>query len=783
MKPILYSEYLSEGVVPSDYGIGVMADCMSCQVKEQRNSIYELELEYAANGIHADQIIPGTFIKAKPNYTDDPQLFQVYKVGKNINGRFSVNAEHVSYLLSGKVITSGSANNIVTAVESVLQSAAGGFTLRTTKNTSGNFVITEPSSVRSWFGGKEGSLLDVYGTGEWQYDNYTATLKLHRGVDRGVTIRYGKNLTELSQEIDMSNLIDGILPYCIHPQAEEGAPPYTGDVVYVPSQPEFYTHGKIIAVDFTEDVDLEDETTSVYVQLATLAQSYVSNHNFVTAISNITLDFVQLEGLAERIDLCDTVHVYFEALGIETAMKCVATTWDVLEDRYTEITLGDPKSSIVDTITNTDAAVSNAQRSANAANEAANTAINEAGQKKRVFIDTPVPPYDVGDMWVNGTDIYYCINPKTTTETGNTMTGGTLPLTCTFTAPLAEPLVNCWVKPLIVDAELESLTLTLSDENDNVLQTYLIEFTPPAPRAIVNATLNVPAGVLTYPEQAGVTYDGEATPITITPIVGVNKLSVTSCVPANAVRVCQIEVEYLIEGFQFSDWNLASNYVSESMLEDAIKAATEIITGNRGGYVVLHDSNEDNLPDEILVMDTPDVNTAVKIWRWNTGGLGYSSTGYGGPYSPTIDASGSIVADSITTGNLDALKVTIQHLTAAMFEGSKISLGGINNQSGILEIKDESGTVIGEMTKDGLKFYGAGPVGKRPYVLLNNTVGFAGYDANGNAIFWVNQDEFHMKKCVAETEINACGVIKMIPMTIESNGTVVNRGLAFVANV
>lgn len=778
MKPILYNGGLIEDYIPTDYGIGVLADCLSCSVKEERNSIYELELEYAANGIHADQIEPGMLIKAKPNYTDDPQLFEIYKVGKNINGRFSINAEHISYRLNGKVITYGEANNIVTAVESVLQSAAGGFTLRTTKSTSGDFEITEPSSVRSWFGGKQGSLLDVYGTGEWHYDNYTATLMLHRGEDRQVTIRYGKNLTELSQEIDLSNLISGIVPYFKQP--EEGAPPIVGQTVYVPYSG--VPINKTIAVDFTDKVDPESET-SIWDQLNALAQDYVSNPSFAAPLTNITLDFVQLEGLAERVDLCDTVHVYFEPLGIEASMKCIATTWDVLAERYTEITLGDPKQSIADTIMGTTAAADNAQRSADEANDNANTAINEADQKKRVFIDTPVPPYDVGDMWVNGTDIYYCINPKTTTETGTAGTGGTLPITCTFTAPLAEPLVNCWVKPLIVDAELESLTLTLADENDNVLQTYLIEFTPPAPRSIINATLNVPAGVLTYPEQAGVTYDGEATPITITPIVGVNKLSVTSCVPANAVSYCQLEVEYLIEGFQLSDWNLASNYVSESMLEDAIKSATDLITGNRGGYVVLHDSNEDGLPDEILVMDEPDVNDALKVWRWNSGGLGYSSTGYNGPFNPAIDSEGRIVANMISTGSLDALKVTIEHLTASMFEGGKISLGGLNNQSGVLEIKDESGMVIGEMTKLGLKFYGAGPVGSRPYVVLNNTDGFKGYDANGNAIFWVNRDEFRMKKCVAENEINACGMIKMLPMTIENNGTVVNRGIAFVAIV
>lgn len=772
MKPILYNGNLMEGYIPTDYGIGVLADCLSCSVKEERNSIYELELEYAANGIHADQIEPGTFIKAKPNYTDDPQLFEIYKVGKNINGRFSINAEHISYRLNGKVITGGTANNIVTAVESVLQSAAGDFTLRTTKSTAGDFAITEPSSVRSWFGGKQGSLLDVYGTGEWHYDNYTATLMLHRGEDRQVTIRYGKNLTELSQEIDLSNLISGIVPYFKPP--EEGASPIVGQTVYAPVYPGVNIN-KTIAVDFTDKVDPESET-SISDQLDTLAQDYVSNPSFAAPLTNITLDFVQLEGLAERVDLCDTVHVYFEPLGIEASMKCIATTWDVLAERYTEITLGDPKQSIADTIMSTTAAADNAQRSADEANDNANTAINEADQKKRVFIDTPVPPYDVGDMWVNGNDIYYCINPKERTITHNQGSSGTI----IFTAPLAEPLLEYTAQLGISSGHsLNSITITHQDENDVVLQTYLIEFSEPVIGNVYVPTLNILEGVLTYPEQSGIEDTIEATPISITPVVGVNKLTITSEDDPN-LFVFQ-SIEYLIEGFQLSDWNLASNYVSQSMLEDAIKAATDLITGNRGGYVVLHDSNEDGLPDEILVMDKPNVNDAVNIWRWNNGGLGFSSNGYGGPYSPTIDSSGRIVADSIATGNLDALKVTIQHLTAAMFEGGKISLGGINNQSGILEIKDESGTVIGEMTKDGLKFYGAGPIGKRSYVLLNNTVGFAGYDANDNAIFWVNRDEFRMKKCVAETEINACGMIKMVPMTIERPaGTIVNKGLAFI---
>ena len=743
MIPILYST-ITEGTVPNDYGIGSLSDCISCEIRQERNGIYELNMEYVANGLHADDIIPGVVIKARP-YHANAQLFRVYKVGKDLNGRFVVNAQHISYDLSGKVITSGSANNIVTAVTEVLQSVAGGFTLQTRKNTLGEFKITEPSSVRSWFGGKEGSLLDVYGGGEWKYDNFIAQLDPINTSVPFVTIRYGKNLTELSQEIDMTNLASGIIPYYKDADGNVtvGSEVSTG----------LRSFNKTIAVDFSEKVDPEND---IPTQLASLATSYVSNHNFTTMLSNITLDFVDQPFISgEALYLCDNVKVIFEALGISVTMKCIAYVWDVLEERYTELTLGDPKASITDTIQDTISAANNAQTSAD-------NAINEAGKKKRVFTDTPVPPYDVGDLWVNGSDIYYCIVPKTTTVTGES--SGAV---AEFDTPLTEPLLECICR---LDADpngYDSVTIEVADGNGNVQATYLIEL---GQTITTGGDLNVIDGVLTLPNETTI----EVTPIVITTLAGDNQISQDHGI---------IEVEYLIEGFQLSDWNLASNYVSESRLEDAIKASTEAITGTTGGNVILHDSDRDGKPDEILVMDTEDINTALKIWRWNSGGLGFSSTGYNGPFNPAIDSQGRIVANMISTGSLDALKVTIEHLTATMFEGGKISLGGLNNQSGVLELKDESGLVIGEMTKEGLKFYGAGPVGQRPYVVLNNTDGFKGYDANGNAIFWVNRDEFRMKKCVAENEINACGIIKMLPMTVENNGTVVNRGVAFVAIV
>ena len=442
MIPVLY-ETMTEGTVPTHYGLGPLTDCLRCEVSEDRNGKYELVLEYAADGIHADDIQVNRFIMAKPNFTDNPQIFRIYKVSKTMNGKFTVNAQHISYDLSGKVISTGTAGSC-TAACLLLEASAGNFTITTDKTVSADFVIKEPSSVRSWFGGKQGSLLDVYGTAEWYYDNYACSLKLNRGMDRGVQIRYGKNLTALSQEIDMSNLCTGVIPYYIDDETNTkvvGAKVSTGLVLDVDRDQ---------AVDFSSDVDPES-ATPIATQLATLASNYITNNIFTRVFSSITLDFVQMGELKDRVDLCDTVHIFFEPLGISVALKCVATVWDVLQERYIQTTFGDSRNSIADTIVNQQQAI-----------------------KETV---------------------------------------------------------------------------------DNV--------------------------------------------------------------------------------------------------STAIERATDLITGNLGGYVVMHDTNADGKPDEILIMDTEDINTAVNVIRMNQAGIGLSTTGYAGPYTTAVTSSG-IVADVITTGVLNA---------------------------------------------------------------------------------------------------------------------------------
>lgn len=110
-----------------------------------------------------------------------------------------------------------------------------------------------------------------------------------------------------------------------------------------------------------------------------------------------------------------------------------------------------------------------------------------------------------------------------------------------------------------------------------------------------------------------------------------------------------------------------------SAMQQAILNATNLITGNKGGYVVFRDTNGDKEPDEILIMDKADIETAQKVWRWNNGGLGYSSSGYNGPYGTAITQDGAIVADYITAGSLNASLIKTGSLNADLIKSGRIA--------------------------------------------------------------------------------------------------------------
>lgn len=197
-------------------------------------------------------------------------------------------------------------------------------------------------------------------------------------------------------------------------------------------------------------------------------------------------------------------------------------------------------------------------------------------------------------------------------------------------------------------------------------------------------------------------------------------------------------------------------------LGTALEEAQEKIWNALGSSYVIYEG------DKILVVDALPKEEAVNVMMINSGGIGFSQNGINGNFNSawTID------------GTLDMQQINVINLTADLIKGGTLKLGSNLNQNGQLEVYDEANNLIAQLNKNGLKMYGA----DGSYILMNNQVGFAGYDINNNKIYWVDKDEFHMKKSVIEEEITLCNKLRFIPITI-TNGNITNDGIGLVNSI
>lgn len=426
-------------------GLGVL-NSIRCPVTEERNGVYELEMEIAFMDRHYPDIALGRLILSKPNPYEDPEPFRIYQISRPMNGIVTVNACHWSYDLSKYADKPFTASSVTEAISKLKTQSVNNcpFDFVTDKSVTGNFVVSTPRSIRSLLGGSEGSILDVYGTGEWKFTGRTCYLYLNRGQDRGVTIRYGKNLTDLTQEENNAAVYSKLYPYWADTE---------GHLVTLP--------------EYTLDINQNGNGTLVYdmsdrwdaaptvEQLRTAAQSYIDANDLDKPVVNLTLSFEQISKLIkDSIYLCDTLSVEFPALGVSAKAKVIKTVYDAVLDRYDKIEIGTVKQTLATTIT------------------------------------------------------------------------------------------------------------TLQD-------------------------------------------------------------------------------------------NSVTGSVGKSVLQAAMDRASAAIKGQNGGFFVENDTNNDGYTDELLFLNTLDIDTAQKVWRWNLGGLGYSGTGYDGTYRTAI-YDGHINADFVDVGTLTA---------------------------------------------------------------------------------------------------------------------------------
>jgi len=745
MKPILYEVTEREF---SSNGLGRLASAIDCHVKEVRNGEYILTMKYPVNGTLYSEIKLGRIIGAIHDDKHDIQPFIIYQASKPINGVVTFYAHHLSYRLRNVILKPFTASSCAQAVSMLGTETynSNPFTFWTDKDVSGAFTNDAPAAVRSMLAGQTGSILDVYGKGEYEFDKWMVKLHTNRGNDNGVAIRYGVNLTDITQQIDADDSYSAVAPFWRDSES--------GNVVMLPEgyvvannlpitavpwqdnngetmtddngEPIYFNFTNVVPIPLDLSDSFEEEPT--VAQLREKALSRLNSSEAWLPSENIKVSFVDLAhtenykssyasaGPAEMVHVDDALSVNAKKVTIDidsasgvtgaTLTQCGKNLIPLLIDRLK--TLNSGKSWTGNTAT--EAGMSFEFQTGDSGevveirvsgtysrqvNVALGTVKLKAGEQYILNGVSTAPSWQTFQLYVTANGNKYASVPGTQFTVN---ADGEYPVYLSTYGTISDTVFYPMIR--------------LASDADATFEPYVsIENTisfPTEAGTVIGGILDVTNGKLTVtnPEENAGVYD--VTPTVIELFQGVNNIwancgqvalqyvdidsaqKITSlqrvslcdqvsvyCGPigvsAVKMQVISVDFDVLNERYNSIEMGKAKStyaetltkqvmanvdratkeFVKASAMQAAVDNATKQITGAQDSHIrFIYDAGGGL--QEIVILDTDDIATATKVWRFNSGGLGYSSNGYAGPYSIAMTQDGAIVADFVTTGILNA---------------------------------------------------------------------------------------------------------------------------------
>jgi len=354
----------------SKNGLVVLSDANVCNITEELNGLYELELEYPIIiGGKWEYLLEGNIIKS------DGQLFRIYHKVKILKS-IKINARHIFYDLL---------DNFLEDVRPTGLSGEGAldWVLTHTQYSHSFTSMGDIGGLNTQYYVRKNPVETIMGTngiintwgGELVRDNYLVKLLGTRGLDRGVLVKYGKNIQGIEETLDMDGVCTKLMPI--------GKDGLLLTEKYIDSQYiNNFSHPKIKAVELN---DFETEIT-----LRAAAISYMTNNKIDIPQFNYKIDFLELSkteeyknyAILQTVYMGDTVTIKHSKLNINLKAKVIKIVKNKLTNRIEKIELGSFKPNLATTINNSIQEVKkdiiNAKSSLQLAIDNATTQINSA---------------------------------------------------------------------------------------------------------------------------------------------------------------------------------------------------------------------------------------------------------------------------------------------------------------------------------------------------------------------------------------------------------------------
>ncbi len=362
-------------------GLGALLPSL-CVVKEELNGMYELEMEhpYDADGKWKRIEKEGIILASTPR---GRQPFRIYHVKPDMDG-IRVNARHIFYDLLNNLCINV---NVTGTTQTVLNAIKAGFAysvpfaFSTDMPGTGTAKASKQNPIAVLLNTDEDatSFIKAFG-GEILRNGFNVSMKTSIGMDRGVAIRYGKNLIGLEISEDISSVATRILPI-----GKDGLQGGYVDSQYINN----YVYPKIYV--------LEDGQLTTQSELQQAALNLLSSGVDLPKV-NIKADFQELSkteeykdyAILEEVQLGDVVTVSNVNMGFHKKAKVISYEWDCLLERYNKVELGDFVADLTTSVTSGEKSFA--------------TAVSASTEVKQVF------GLISGKSTINGNGLYICVD-------------------------------------------------------------------------------------------------------------------------------------------------------------------------------------------------------------------------------------------------------------------------------------------------------------------------------------------------------------------------------------
>ncbi|BFN03919.1 hypothetical protein K092500153_06260 [Clostridium tetani] len=335
-------------------GLAILDSCIRCEVEEELNGYYGLELEYPMFSTKAKYLIEDNIIKAPT--PAGLQLFRIYRKVKNMSSVVCY-ARHIFYDLLDNFIEDCRPTELNghSALNNILHATQYSHKFKANSNiaTMATAYYIRKNPIEVLIGEQENSFISRWG-GELLRDNFNISILNSIGKDNGVTIRYGKNLLGIEEDLDISEVVTRIMPTGLDDKDNSVILPekYIDSLLInkYPFPKVKHMHFGDIKVNPEENITLND----VYKLLRERVQELFSTQQIDIPKVNYKVDFIELSKteeyknykVLETVNLGDIVTVKHKKLDIDIKQKVIKYRWDSILGKYLEIELGNFKENL-----------------------------------------------------------------------------------------------------------------------------------------------------------------------------------------------------------------------------------------------------------------------------------------------------------------------------------------------------------------------------------------------------------------------------------------------------